>query len=76
MYSVCTYGNGPNAIMVRCDVDACPEKREITVIVSTYGLGKDNVRKTFPADQYGEALDLYDSLCLLAKERYEASQKA
>ena len=64
MDSVCNYGE----MSARLHVTASAIERRITVEVRAYGMG-EAVCKVFPADQYGEALDLYAGFCEEMKRR-------
>lgn len=61
----CCYGSMTASYHVNAD----PERRIITVTVRANGLG-EAVNREFPADQYGEALDLYNEVCTKMKEEH------
>lgn len=67
--SACCYGSMTAGLHVSAD----PEKRLITVTVRANGLG-EVVNRVFPADQYGEALDLYNEICAKMKEKYNSKE--
>lgn len=65
IHSACCYGSMTAGLHVNADT----EKRLITVTVRANGLG-EAVNREFPADQYGEALDLYNEICSKMEEEH------
>lgn len=69
IHSTCYRNNKHASIYINADTKA----RTITVQVDSYGLPGGNVNQVFPADQFGEALDLYRSLSLMVEDDSVAS---
>lgn len=62
--SACCYGSMSASLHVNAD----EKERRITVGVRACGFGRA-MNREFPADKFGEALDLYHELC--AKMEYK-----